>query len=215
MTIRTVFLVVALALAVLGCGSSAPSPAASQASVPTVAPTASTVPTAAQTTAPAPTPSPNATPGQTACPVEAQTGRLPSDRLTDIEVLGPPGRDIVRFVFGEDSIDSVGPSTGTLEVAVPPFTGGSSGLPLEVKGEHVLQVVFKGMSLQNDVGQPVYDGPRDFEVADRSRSLRHVVLFDEFEGQSGWYVGYDGPGCVTLAREGDAVVLAIESGPGS
>jgi len=211
MTIRSVLLVVALAVAVVGCGSATSSPPAREATIPTVAPTPSTAPTAAPTTASTPTP----TAAPAACAVEPQTGRLPSDRLTDIEVLGPPGRDIVRFVFGENSIDSTGPSTGALDVAVPPFTGGASGLPVDVKGQHVLQVVFKGMSLQNDVGQPVYDGPREFEVTDTSRSLRHVVLFDEFEGQMGWYVGYDGPGCATLAREGDSVVLAIEFGQGS
>ena len=213
MTRRSAFLVFVLGVAVLGCGSAAASPAARQTTIPSVAPTPAptltALPTAASTQTPAPSPS------AAACVVEPQTGRLPSDRLTDVQVLGPPGRDVVRFVFGENSLDPVGPPSGTLEVAVPPFTGGASGLPIDLHGEHALQVVFTGMSLQNDVGQPVYDGPREIEATDPSRSLRHVVLFDESEGQMGWYVGYDGPGCVTLTREGDAVVLAIEFGPGS
>ena len=32
-------------------------------------------------------------------------------------------------------------------------------------------------------------------------ALRAVVNFDAFEGVTGWYIGYDGPGCVTLASD--------------
>lgn len=210
MTLRRAILAVALGVVVIGCGSAAsvssrPSPTIVQ----TAAPSPSSTPTASPVP-PTPAPSPSAA---VACVVEPQTGVLPSDRITNVEVLGLPGRDVVRFTFGESSLDPAGAPTGMLEVAEPPFTGGSSGLPVEVKGEHVLQVVFKGMSLQNDVGQPVYDGPREFEVSDSSRSLRHAVLFDEFEGQIGWYVGYDGTGCVSLTRKGDTIVLSIDDEP--
>jgi hypothetical protein len=224
MTLRAVLGAVVLGVAVVACGSAATATRlpASLATVPTAAPTATPspapVPTPVSTTVrtpdptPVPTtvPTPAPTPSAAACVVEPQTGLLPSDRMTNVEILGVPGRDIVRFGFGERSLDGIGPATGTLEVASPPFTGGASGLPIDLHGEHALQVVFKRMSLQNDVGQPTYDGPREFEVTDASRSLRHLVLFDESEGQIGWYVGYDGPGCITLTREGDSIVLAIE-----
>ena len=39
---------------------------------------------------------------------------------------------------------------------------------------------------------------------------RHVIMFDESEGQTGWYIGYDKSTCVTLSREGDRVLLAID-----
>ena len=71
------------------------------------------------------------------------------------------------------------------------------------------------MSLQNDVGQLAYDGQREFVVSDPTRSLRHLVLYDESEGQLGWYAGYDGPSCVTLTRHGDTVDLAFDFGPGT
>jgi len=48
-----------------------------------------------------------------------------------------------------------------------------------------------------------------------SRSLREVILFDESEGQIGWYIGYDGSSCVSVSREGDAVLVVIDFGPGS
>ena len=140
---------------------------------------------------------------------------LPSDRLTGMQVLGVPGADIVTFQFSPGSLTPAGPPVGSLDVATPPFTEGASGLPIELDGEQALQVVFRGMSLQNDVGQETYTGEREIRATDPSRSLRHVVVFDESEGQMGWYIGYDGPSCVTLTREGDDILVAIAFGPGS
>jgi hypothetical protein len=74
-------------------------------------------------------------------------------------------------------------------------------------GEHVLVLRFSGMSLANDVGQPTYDGP--VELKPGFAALKHAVLFDASEGQIGWYIGYDGPGCVTLGRNGQDVTIAI------
>ena len=165
---------------------------------------------AATTPAPAATPAPSV-----ACALTPQTGTLPSDRLTGMQVLGVPGADIVRFQFSPGSLTPAGPPVGSLDVATPPFTEGASGLPIELEGEQALQVVFRGMSLQNDVGQETYTGEREIRATDPSRSLRHVIVFDESEGQMGWYIGYDGPSCVTLTREGDDVLVAITFGPGS
>ena len=125
-----------------------------------------------------------------------------------------PGADIVRFQFSPGSLTPAGPPTGSLDVATPPFTEGASGLPVDLQGEKALQVVFRGMSLQNDAGEETFTGEREIRATDPSRSLRHVVLFDESEGQLGWYLGYDGPACVTLTREGDDVIVAITYGPG-
>ncbi|OGO51261.1 MAG: hypothetical protein A2Z32_05845 [Chloroflexi bacterium RBG_16_69_14] len=164
---------------------------------------------------PTPLTTPTASASATACVSMPQTGIVPSDRLTAIEVSGLPGRDIVRFEFGTGSLTPAGPPTGSLDVASPPFTEGASGLPIDLEGEHALQVVFKNMSIMNDVGQPTFTGERQVQVTDASRSLRQVIIFDESEGQIGWYVGYDGSSCVILSREGNAIVLAIEFGPGS
>ena len=96
----------------------------------------------------------------------------------------------------------------------PPFIGGASGLPIEIEGEHVARGRLQGHVPSER------RGPADLRGPARPRSpslpaLRHVVVCDEFEGQIGWYIGYDGPGCVTLTREGDSIVLAIDIGPGS
>lgn len=216
MTVRVLACVIALGVAVVACGSSATAtPTVSQATAPSLVPSPSAAPsptTEATATAPA---TPTASASAVACAVEHQSGLLPSDRMTNVEILGPPGRDVVRFSFGPRSLEPKGPATGTLDVATPPFTGGASGQPIDLTGEHALQVVFRGMSLQNDVGQLAYDGPREFTVTDPARSLRHLVLYDESEGQLGWYVGYDGPSCVTLTRQGDTIELALDFGPGS
>ena len=42
-----------------------------------------------------------------------------------------------------------------------------------------------------------------------------MLMFDESEGQVGWYLGYDGPACVTLGREGTDVIVSIAFGSGS
>ena len=82
-----------------------------------------------------------------------------------------------------------------------------SGAPISVPGEHVLQLTFTGMSLQNDVGQPTYDGPRDLKP--ELSVIRDAVLYDESEGVIGWYVGYDGAGCVSLVRDQEGLLLTI------
>jgi hypothetical protein len=209
----------AIALVMAACGSAtgssapvpSPSPAPTASAAPTVGPSATTTPTASAT----PAPTAAASSSSAACVVEPQTGIVPSDRLTGITVLGLPGRDIVKFGFGAASLTPVGPPTGSLAVASPPFTEGGSGLPIVLNGDHALQVVFKGMSIMNDVGQPTFTGERQINVTDAARSLRQVIVFDEAEGQIGWYVGYDGASCVTLSREGDAILLTIDFGPGS
>ena len=205
--------VAVLTLVASACGPAPATPSPSVSASPSAAASiAPSVPPSLAVTTPAPTATPIAS---VACAVRPQTGTLPSDRLTGMQVLGVPGADIVRFQFSPGSLTPAGPPVGSLDVATPPFTEGASGLPIELDGEQALQVVFRGMSLQNDVGQETYTGEREIRATDPSRSLRHVIVFDESEGQMGWYIGYDGPSCVTLTREGDDVLVAITFGPGS
>ena len=210
-------LVTLVALVASACSVAAPS--ASPSALPSVVPTPSTsvAPSATPnaTSSPGSTPAPTVAPSTAACATLPQTVQMPSDRVTDIEVLGLPGRDVVRFTFGNGSLTPVGPPSGSLESAAPPFTHAASGLPIDLAGDHAAQVVFKGMSIMNDVGQPTFTGERQIKVTDASRSLREVILFDESEGQIGWYIGYDGSSCVSVSREGDAVLVVIDFGPGS
>jgi hypothetical protein len=202
-------------LSFAACGPTAPSASPSSAA-PSVAPSApATATPAAPTASVVPSSTPSASAVAVSCDLKPQTGQLPSDRLTGIQVLGVPGADIVRFQFSPGSLTPAGPPVGSLDVATPPFTECASGLPVDLQGEKALQVVFRHMSLQNDAGEETFTGQREIRSTDPSRSLRHVVLFDESEGQLGWYLGYDGPACVTLTREGDDILVTITYGQGA
>jgi hypothetical protein len=82
-----------------------------------------------------------------------------------------------------------------------------SGAPVAVAGQHVVGVRFTSMSLANDAGEETYIGSRTFEES--LPALRQAVLYDEFEGAIGWYVGYDGPACPVFATTGNGVTLTI------
>lgn len=171
-------------------------------------PTVTAAPTAV-VTAPPPPADPTAAPA-TPCATTFPSGRLPSDRMIDVVVGNAGSQDVVTFVFGDLSLPEPpqGPSEGALSVATPPFTHASSGLPIEVDGERVLEVRFTGMSLSNDLGQPTYDGDLDFRPA--LPSVRTVVNVDLSEGHIRWLIGYDGQGCVTLTSDARSVTIAID-----
>ena len=93
-------------------------------------------------------------------------------------------------------------------MARPPYTAAGSGATIPMIGGRVITIRFTGMSLQNDAGQETYVGPRGIE--EPFPALRHAVVYDESEGVIAWYVGYDGSGCVTLARSGTSVTVTID-----
>jgi hypothetical protein len=207
--------VLALSTAVLilatGCTQAVvpetPSPSPSASATATVVPATPTpAPTATPTTAPTATPTP--TPEPTPCPVVAEDGRAPSDRLLDVGFQSGGGVDTFTFHFGRNSIGSpAGPPTGEMSLAEPPYTEGPSGLPIDMDGQRVLQVVFRQMSLSSDTGDLVYKGPP--EVRPDLQSLKHAVMYDQSEGVIGWYLGYDGTDCVTLTRAGNDVTVSF------
>ena len=207
-------LLVVSALFIAACTQVAPPP-------PSASPSASPSPSAsaspsASTAAVSPSPvativasaSPSATPVPTICPIDEQQGNLPSDRLLDMKVGTSDTADTLTFVFGRSSLGNpAGQPVGDLIVATKPYTEGASGRPIRMEGDRVIQVRFMHMSLQNDVGQETYQGPAS--VKPDLPALRQATLYDAFEGQMGYYIGFDGPGCATLARAGQNVVLTF------
>jgi hypothetical protein len=205
--VSLVALAVVLAVTLAACGQTTPSVAPAS---PSLAVSVSAAPSAnpAPTASPIPSPTPVVTPSPVAdCVVTSQTGQLPSDRFTDLKVATSATADRLTFVFGNASLNGGPPPQGKLDAARPPYTQAGSGATIAVTGAHVVQIRFSGMSLQNDVGQETYTGPAELKPA--FPALRHAVLFDASEGIIGWYVGYDGPGCVTLGREGANVTVTI------
>ena len=64
------------------------------------------------------------------------------------------------------------------------------------------------MSLQNDAGEEMFTGPT--EVKPDLPALRQAVRFDASEGVIGWYIGYDGSGCVALGQDGTTLTVTID-----
>jgi hypothetical protein len=217
-TTRQLFPIVAMsaivAVASAGCGSSSAT-ASPSVSVPVATTPAAATPSAtpaASTTTPSatPAPPPAASPSAAeACAIELESGPIVSDRLVDVTIEGTDDADIVTFVFGNPSPDRPqGPAEGRLQAATPPYTQAASGLPVELHGERVAEVMFTGMSIMNDIGEPTYDGA--FEFRPDLPALKDVVNFDMFEGHVGWYLAYDGTGCVRLATDGQNIVVSVE-----
>ena len=191
-------------LGLAGCSTAPPTvaPPSSPPATASPSPTTTAVPPTSTATSP--------TAGASPCPVETQTGRLPSDRMVDVRISTADAADLITFVFGPPSSASPpqGPSDGTLEAAEPPYTQAASGLPIEIDGEHVVIVRFVGMSIVDETGTPTYDGTMDFRPD--LAALKTVVNYDMFEGHVGWYLGYDGDGCVRLASDATSVTVVIE-----
>jgi hypothetical protein len=195
------------AVTAAACGSTTPSGA------PSSSPTSSVIPTAEASATTSPPTLANETPNASAssalaCPVAAQTGLLPSDRVVDLAVASTSTDDLVTFVFAAPSTPGpAGPARGTLDAIQPPFSRAGSGQPIDLLGEHAVQVRFTGMTIATDSGEATYRGPQD--VKPSLPALREAIQYDASEGVVGWYVGYDGPGCVTLSRNGNDVTVRI------
>lgn len=129
--------------------------------------------------------------------------------MVDVVISGGESADLVTFIFGNASLPAPpqGSSKGSLEAAEPPYAEGGSGLPIQVDGDRVANVRFTGMSLSNDLGQPTYDGPKDLRP--NLPALKTVANHDMFEGVVGWYIGYDGPGCVSLSSDARSVTVSV------
>jgi len=196
---------VAVAMTAAACTPGAASPSASVPASPSTAPTATASATPVVSPTPAASPQPSSASG---CAVKPQTMTLPSDRLVNFTASPGDTSDTLTFAFGNQSLPGPSaPPQGALEAARPPYTLAASGATIPIHGDHVITIRFTGMSLQNDAGEETYLGPRGIE--EPFPALRHAVVYDETEGVIGWYVGYDGSGCVTLAGAGTNVTLTI------
>ncbi len=133
---------------------------------------------------------------------------LPSDRLVDVSVSSTTTHDLLTFVFATGSAPGPGgPPQGALTAARPPFSFAGSGQEFPLLGRHAVQLRFSGMTIANESGEATYRGPTDLKP--QLPALREAIQFDASEGIVGWYVGYDGPGCVTLVRAGNDVTVMI------
>jgi hypothetical protein len=204
---RTRSMVVAMSLSAVlaACGSSS-GPTSSPG---TTASAVASAPASSGTTPPPASASHASPPVATAaaCPVTEQTGMLPSDRLVDLSISSTPTHDLLTFVFAPSTPGPGGPPQGTLSAARPPFSFAGSGQEFPLLGQHAIQLRFSAMTIASESGEATYHGPVD--VKPGLPALREAIQFDASEGIVAWYVGYDGPGCVTLVREGNDVTVMI------
>jgi ABC-type amino acid transport substrate-binding protein len=199
-----------LALMLAACATASPAPTASPGPSTGAPATETAAPSATRSSGVSPAASATTSPSASAlaCPVTPQTGLLPSDRLVDLAISSTPTQDLLTFVFAAPSSPSpAGPARGTLDAAKPPFSFAGSGLPIDLLGQHAVQIRFSGMTIASESGEATYHGP--VIAKPHLVALREAVQFDASEGIVGWYVGYDGPGCVALVREGNDVTVSI------
>ena len=157
--VRSIAAAAGLAVLLVACGASTPTTpstppsAAASGPPPSTAPSGGSSPASSSPPAATPPTDPGASASSAAvCPVEPQTGRLPSDRLVDVVISKGEGADLVTFVLGDSSLPTPpqGFSNGSLDVATPPFAEGGSGLPIKVDGERVVSVRFTGKIMKNN-----------------------------------------------------------------
>jgi hypothetical protein len=206
------------AMVVVACGPGTSSTSRSNPASPSVFPdsTPSAAPTAAPSALPAASASASAA---TTCAVLPQAVQLPFpfDRITDLRLSTGSTADRLIFLYGTAGYPGPAtPAEASLDVAQPPYTQAGSGATIVVAGTHVLRLRFSGMSQPGDAaGFATYVGPTEVKPnalpSALFPALRHAVMYDAPEGIVGWYVGYDGSGCVTLAFDYESgVTLTID-----
>ena len=143
------------------------------------------------------------------CVVKPQAGPLSSDRMTDVVISSTDEADLMTFVFGNTSLPGpAGQPRGDLmiaEAALHPVG--------QRAGDQDASASTCSSSGSSTCPSPPTPATRPTTVPTTFKPnlpvLRHAVQFDAFEGQIGWYIGYDGPGCVTLGRDGNNVTIAF------
>lgn len=195
-----------LLLVVVALAACAPVARLSPSPAPPSASPASASPTAVASASAAASPSAAPSDSFAACALPTWHDTLPSGRLVNVHVATAAGLDTVTFQFGPGG-DNPGIPFGDITIVKPPFSQGSSGLPMTVEGDHFLQVRFDKMDIVDAAGNDIYNGLRDLKPG--FPALRQAVMFDEFEGVVGWFVGLSGPTCVSVASDPAALAITL------
>ena len=206
-TVLAVGAVAVLALAACTGGNGAPSSAAASASdalpsssnppVPSATPPASAEPSGA----PSAEPTDNLGPFTCQLPIE-DGGTVARAQITDVRVGEHAGYDRVVFEFAE------GIPPYSLSEVSPPFTMDPSGLPLEVDGSAVWQLVLNGGTAVLPDGGVSYDGPTNF--APGFLRLVQLVNAGDFEAVSSWFIGMSERTCVRVIQLSSPARLVID-----
>lgn len=182
-----------------GAGDGSPSPSADGASPSAVASQSTAPSTVASASA---APSEDLGPFSCAFPIE-ERGTPVHTRIVDVRVGEHDGYDRVVFEFDDGIPEFV------LSQAEPPYTEDPSGLPIEVGGESVLQLVLIGATRFDEEFEPTFE---ETEFAPGFPQLVHLIEAGDFEAVSSWYLGLSGDACArVLTLDGpDRLVIDIE-----
>lgn len=181
-------------------GVGSPSPSADGAS-PSVAASQST--DASTTASASAAPSEDLGPFTCTFPIE-ERGTPVHTQIVDVRVGEHDGYDRVVFEFDDGIPEFV------LSQAEPPYTEDPSGLPIEVDGAAVRQLVLIGATRFDEEFEPTYDG--ETELMPGFPQLVHLVEAGDFEAVSSWYIGLSADACArVLTLDGpDRLVIDIE-----
>jgi hypothetical protein len=182
-----------------------PSPAVT-ASAPASSTPASIAPSASASQAPSAEPVPSEDIGSFSCDLPVvEDATVARAQIVDVRSGSHDDYDRVVFEFAD------GLPEFTLDRATPPFTHDASGLPVDVEGTSFLRLTMRGGTKQMEDGTTSYDGPTDFDPG--LAMLVDLVEGGDFEAQSTWYLGLNGPACVRvmqLVGEGGSPRLVID-----
>jgi hypothetical protein len=176
------------ALLLTACGS--PAPTAPAPSSPASTPTAPAPP------APTTVPTPVVSAPPFACgEAVGRPGTVPLAQIAGLAVANEAGVGRITFTFRRNGNVAAVPQV-EIRPATPPFSKDPSGLPLEVSGAPVLEIVLRGGTALDESYQPTYEGPVDF--APGGSPIVEMKRAGDFEAVSSWIVGLDGPPCVRI-----------------
>jgi hypothetical protein len=146
-------------------------------------------PSSACSSEPCGSPAPSA--ASCADPLLTSAGIL--DQLVDVRLDPGATSDRVTFELAASSISSPASPSVTAGATHGPFVADPSGLPLDVAGTRFIAVTFRGMTLVDESGAPVYTGAT--EPSAPGPGVRAVVRQSAYEGVTTWIIGYDPGGC--------------------
>ncbi len=148
-------------------------------------------------------PEPTASLEPFACSLPVESGGT-TDRaqLTDVRVGQHDGYDRIVFEF-EGGIPPY-----TISESTPPFTEDPSGLPIEVEGSYVWQIVLNGGTKMTPDGSSSYDGPTDLTPG--FDKLVELVEGGDFEALSTWYAGMSADSCIRVMNLDGVPRLVID-----
>ncbi|MGI8607930.1 MAG: AMIN-like domain-containing (lipo)protein [Candidatus Dormibacteria bacterium] len=192
------------------------SPTGGAAAIVSASPTATTSPGPSPEPSPAAPTSPASVLGPFVCGAGGTGGTTgATGDLKAVRVAHQAGFDRVTYEFAGNGIPqfSISRQSGTR------FTQDASGMPVDVRGNNAMKVVFHGASQRDVNGNPTYSGSSDIVLAPSpgsANAIAEVRQVGDFERVLSWAVGLSArPACSRVVELGSPSRLVIDLQPQS